>query len=91
MPAKKKIDPTDVRKLAMIGATLEEIARYLGCSHDTIERRFRKEVAAGKAEGAIAAKGRIYRKGVINGEFTSLALYLAPVRVDHETRRLRDH
>jgi hypothetical protein len=77
MPAKKQIDPTDVRKLAMIGATLEEIARYLGCSHDTIERRFRDEVEAGRAEGAIAAKGRIYKKGVINGEFTSLALYLA--------------
>jgi len=30
MPAKKPIDPTEVRKLAMIGATLEEIARYLG-------------------------------------------------------------
>jgi hypothetical protein len=40
----------------MIGATLEEIARYLGCSHDTIERRFRDEVAEGRADGAIAAK-----------------------------------
>ena len=68
MPAKKEIDPNEVRKLAMIGATLEEIARYLGCSHDTIERRFRKQVAEGRADGCVAAKGRVYKKGVINGE-----------------------
>jgi hypothetical protein len=76
MPAKKKIDPIEVRKLAMIGASLVEIARYLGCSHDTIERRFRTEVEEGRADGAIAAKGRIYKKGVINGEFASLQLFL---------------
>jgi hypothetical protein len=73
---KREIDPNEVRKLAMIGATIKEIARYVGCGHATIERRFMEEVEAGRAEGGIAAKGRIYKKGVINGEFASLQLYL---------------
>jgi hypothetical protein len=76
MPGKKQIDPNEVRKLAMIGATIKEIARYMGCGHATIERRFMEEVKAGRAEGGIAAKGRIYKKGVINGEFASLQLFL---------------
>ena len=73
---KKQIDPNEVRKLAMIGATIKEIANYVGCGHAMIERRFMEEVEAGRAEGGIAAKGRIYKKEVINGEFASLPLYL---------------
>jgi hypothetical protein len=76
MSAKRQINPDEVRKLAMIGATIKEIAQYVGCGHATIERRFMKEVEAGRAEGNIAAKGRIYRKGVLNGEFASLQLFL---------------
>ena len=53
MPAKKKIDPDEVRKLVMIGATIKEIARYVGCGHTTIERRFMEEVEAGRAKGRI--------------------------------------
>jgi hypothetical protein len=73
---KKQIDPNEVRKLAMIGATIKEIASYVGCGHATIERRFMEEVEAGRAEGGIAAKGRIYKTGVLNGEYASLQLYL---------------
>jgi hypothetical protein len=73
---KREIDPNEVRKLAMIGATIKEIAQYVGYGHATIERRFMDAVEAGRAEGAIAAKGRVYKKGVINGEFTSLQLCL---------------
>jgi hypothetical protein len=64
---KKQIDPDEVRKLAMIGATIKEIAKYVGCGHATFERRFMEEVEAGRAEGGIAAKGRIYKEGVIKG------------------------
>jgi hypothetical protein len=53
----------------MIGATIKEIAQYVGCGHATIERRFMEQVEAGRAEGCIVAKGRIYKKGVINGAF----------------------
>jgi hypothetical protein len=72
----KKIDPAEVRKLAMIGATIPEIARYVGAGEATIKRRFQRQLEEGRADGAIAAKGRIYKKGVINGEFASLQLFL---------------
>jgi hypothetical protein len=39
--------------------------------------RFQRLIEEGRADGVIAAKGRIYRKGIINGEFASLQLYLA--------------
>jgi hypothetical protein len=77
MPAKKVIDPEEVRKCAALGATIPEIAQFVGCGHATIERRFMKEVHAGRSEGTLRAKGRIYQKGVVNGEYKSLELYLA--------------
>jgi hypothetical protein len=42
------IDPSEVHKLAMLGA--KEIGEHLGVSHDAITRRFRAELEAGLAE-----------------------------------------
>lgn len=62
------IDPEQVYKLAKLHCTIGEIADVLGCSRDTLERRFRKEIEKGKAEGrqklrlmqwAAAAKGNV--------------------------------
>lgn len=36
----KEVDPRVVEGMAMVGATLTEIAEFLEVSHDTIERRF---------------------------------------------------
>jgi hypothetical protein len=77
MPARKLIDPEEVKKCAALGATIPEIAQFVGCGHATIERRFMKEVQSGRSEGTLRAKGRIYQKGVVNGEYKSLELYLA--------------
>jgi hypothetical protein len=66
----------EVHKLAMLGASAKEIGLRLGVSHDTITRRFRAEMESGLAEGVLAAKAKIYRKGVLNGEFASLQLFL---------------
>ena len=43
----KAIDPDTVEKLASIGCTQEEIATVVGCSRETINRRFKKPIAAG--------------------------------------------
>lgn len=51
MPAKIEIDPEQVRKLAAIGCTNIEIASVVGCSKDTIERRFAAEIADGRLQG----------------------------------------
>lgn len=47
MPTPSKIDPDTVEKLAAIGCTQEEIATVVGCSRETINRRFKKPIAAG--------------------------------------------
>lgn len=44
------IDPEQVEELARIGCTIEEIAGVFKCSRDTIEKRFRDEIDAGKAD-----------------------------------------
>lgn len=48
---KKDIDPEQVRKLAALGCTFEEIADVVGCSHDTIARRFKDEIEIGRRQG----------------------------------------
>lgn len=48
---KLDIDPTQVRKLASIGCTHNEIADIVGCSHDTLTNRFKREIEQGRADG----------------------------------------
>lgn len=48
---KKDINPEQVHKLAAIGCTDKEIGEIVGCSHDTLTRRFRDELDAGRANG----------------------------------------
>lgn len=48
---KLEIDPEVVRKLAMIHCTMIEIAAVVGCSVDTLEKRFADIIKDGKAQG----------------------------------------
>jgi len=72
MPNKKlPIDPEQVRKLAAIGCTHEEIGDIVGCSHDTLTRRFRDEIDSGRAN----AKASLRRKQwetALSGNITML-------------------
>jgi AraC-like DNA-binding protein len=45
----KKIDPVQVEKLAMMFCTNEEIADVLGCSSDTLVRRFAESLKKGRS------------------------------------------
>ena len=47
-----------VKRLAAIGVTVNEMAFVIGCSEATIKRRFRMEIAAGKARLAISLRRR---------------------------------
>ncbi len=47
----KDINKDLVEKLALIHCTIEEIALVCGCSRDTLERRFRPVIEAGRAKG----------------------------------------
>jgi hypothetical protein len=72
----KQIDRDEVRKLAAIGATLKMIGEHFGVSHDSIERHFRNELQEGRSSGQLRALGRVYQKGVVDGETRSLELFL---------------
>ena len=48
---KKQIDPDVVSKLASIHCTMEEIAHVVGCSVDTLERRFADIIKQAKSKG----------------------------------------
>jgi len=67
----KDIDPEQVRKLAAIGCTNVEIASVLGCSHDTIERRFLDEVNAGRQAGKMSIRRKQYETAM-SGNVTML-------------------
>jgi hypothetical protein len=47
--AKKQINPDQVFKLARIGCTNEEIGTILGCSADTLERRYAGDLETGRS------------------------------------------
>lgn len=48
---KKEIDAALVEKLAMIMCTMNEIASVVGCSVDTLERRFADTIKEGQNKG----------------------------------------
>lgn len=45
---RKKVDPEKVKQLAGFGLSTGEIAAALDVSHDTIERRFKADLKAGR-------------------------------------------
>ena len=73
---RKNIDRDMIRKLAMIGCIHQEIANRVGCSRETLEQRFRLEIEEGQSDGRVRARAKIFQKGVVNGEFACLELYL---------------
>jgi len=54
----KEIDERQVQLLAGCGCTSEEIASKLGCSKDTIERRFAASLEQGRNNGKTSLRGK---------------------------------
>jgi hypothetical protein len=52
----KDIDADQVRKLAKLGRTQEEIADFFGCAHSVISERFRQEFHSGRGESKIGLR-----------------------------------
>ena len=57
---KKDINPEQVQKLAGIGCTNKEIADIVGCSHDTLTRRFSEDLEAGRRQGKASLRRKQY-------------------------------
>lgn len=68
---KKDIDPEQVRKLAAIGCTHEEIASVVGCSTDTLVRRFLDVIEEGRSQGKSSLRRKQWEMA-INGNVTML-------------------
>lgn len=70
-PPRKKIDVEQVRKLAAIHCTNEEIASIVGCSKDTLERRCAAILKDGRAAGKMSLKRKQYELAM-SGNVTML-------------------
>lgn len=68
---KKQIDPEQVRKLAAIGCTHEEIASIVKCSVDTLTRRFLDDIEEGRNQGKSSLRRKQWEMA-INGNVTML-------------------
>src|SRR5690606_8397761 len=68
---RKKIDPEQVRALAGIGCTHEEIAAVLKCSPDTLTRRFADALKEGK-QHAKASLRRMQWEAAKKGNVTMM-------------------
>lgn len=53
---RKKIDPEQVRKLAMINCSYAEIAAVVGCNESTLTRRFAQSIKEGREQGKSSLK-----------------------------------
>jgi len=68
---KKPVDPDVVRRLASLHCTIEEIAAVVGCSRDTLERRFRAQIHEGKERGKVSLRRKQW-KLAMSGNATML-------------------
>lgn len=54
----KDVDADTIQKLASIGCSNKDIADFVGISHDTLTRRFRAQLEAGRANGRIKLRNK---------------------------------
>lgn len=59
-----KIDPEECQKLAAMGCTMQEIADFVGCSVDTLERNFAEAINIGRSRGRMSVKRKLYEKAM---------------------------
>lgn len=68
---RKVIDPAVVETLAKIHCTYDEIAAVVGCSTDTLKRRFADRIEKGREEGKASLR-RMQFKKALDGNPTML-------------------
>ncbi len=73
------IDPDAVTKLAEVGCTVAEIAYVVGCSKDTLERRFAASIEKGRQSGNASLRKKQHELAM-TGDRTML-VWLGKVRL----------
>jgi hypothetical protein len=61
---KLELDDQQIKKLAEIQCTMAEIASVMGCSVDTLERRYRTTIETGKNCGHASLRRMQYKKAM---------------------------
>lgn len=69
---KKDLDPEIIKNLAAINCTMEEIASVMGCSKDTIERRFAAIVKEGRDTGKVSLRREMWKAVKEKGNITMM-------------------
>lgn len=72
---RKQIDPQQVEKLAAINCSYDEAAAVLGCSPDTIQRRFAAVFKKGRANGRSSLKRKMWEHAM--GGNTTMMIWLS--------------
>jgi hypothetical protein len=57
---RKEIDAETVKKLAALNCSMEEIGHVVGCSVDTLERRFADTIKEGRSHGKVSLKRKMF-------------------------------
>ncbi len=80
------IDSNQVRKLAGMACTHEEIAHIVGCCRDTLEKRFPAELKEGGEEVSISIKRKQF-KVALEDENVTMLIWLGKQYADQSDKR----
>jgi len=61
------IDPEQVKRLARLHCTMQEMADFFGCHRETLLNNFSTEIAKGKSEGNISLRRKQWQIAVEKG------------------------
>jgi hypothetical protein len=79
------IDPEQVKELARIGCTKTEAAIMLGCSVDTLDRRFAECFQLGDAQGKIQLRRSQHRRAT-EAESDTMLIHLGMDRLGQKAK-----
>ena len=66
------IDPEQVKRLARLHCTMQEMADFFGCHRETLLNNFSTEIAKGKSEGNISLRRKQWQMAVEKGNVVML-------------------
>ena len=84
-PKLLQIDETLVYELAKIHCTMGEIAAVVGCSVDTLERRYAETIKKGDEEGKMSLKRKMHQMA-LNGN-TVMLVWLSKQRLGYRDKQ----
>lgn len=79
------IDPDQVQKLAAIDCSVAEIGAVLGCSADTLQRRYAAAIEKGRQEGCASLKRKQFELAMAGN--ATMLIWLGKQRLGQKDRQ----